>query len=242
MPKLKLVLAKIIRKENIVMTKRTNFIASILFVLLTVSCSSTSQQDTPTNTSIISISPTSHIDSAPVPITSVSETNHGQDVGTDISATPLNNSSEKNVEPPTQDNIFIIDNPISAQGGIFGGVAFKSTVPSNVYAVEEGVVSKVEMTPVWPYGLHVVITTESGKNFTYGFLSEINVGENDIVSVGDVVGITGSTGASEHDNQCVLNVVIQTETLETVSFYTEYPRVGENKYDKPVYKIAEYHK
>lgn len=84
--------------------------------------------------------------------------------------------------------------PITGEMRWHSGVDFGAGFGANIYATGDGVVS----TAGWHdgYGNHVIIDHGNGLQTLYGHMSSILTSAGSSVSIGDVIGLVGSTGRS----------------------------------------------
>lgn len=89
-------------------------------------------------------------------------------------------------------------NIISGENSIFHeGVDVIAPIGTEVFAVADGYVQKVEKTTNNSRGMYIEINHGRGVSTIYGNLSSINVKEGDIVTKGTLIGKTGDTGSEK---------------------------------------------
>ncbi len=85
--------------------------------------------------------------------------------------------------------------PYYQDGSYHGGIDFPVPTGSNVFAVDDGVVSTVRMLDN-SYGYYIIISHGNGLSTLYGHNSKLLVEEGQTVRKGDVIALSGSTGNS----------------------------------------------
>lgn len=83
-------------------------------------------------------------------------------------------------------------NPYSISEYSHKGIDIIAEKGTEVLAVADGIVEKAEFSA--EYGNHITIKHEEGYETIYAHLQEMNVTEEQKVSVGDVIGTVGATG------------------------------------------------
>lgn len=96
---------------------------------------------------------------------------------------------------PTDSRTISAGFPYYSSGGYHGGVDFPVSTGSNIYAAADGVVSLVKYLN-YSYGYYVMINHGNGLSTLYAHNSQILVSPGQVVSKGQVIAKSGSTGNS----------------------------------------------
>ena len=85
--------------------------------------------------------------------------------------------------------------PISGSGGqLHSGVDIGVPTGTKVLAAAKGVVTEVGSSDSW--GKYLRYRADDGRVAIYAHLSDVLVNKNDIINQGDIVALSGNTGAS----------------------------------------------
>jgi hypothetical protein len=76
------------------------------------------------------------------------------------------------------------------------GVDVAMPIGTELHAIADGVITKVDVTGTTTLGRMVRVKLEDGTDVIYGHLSRVNVKTGDHVDAGDLVGLSGNTGRS----------------------------------------------
>jgi hypothetical protein len=76
------------------------------------------------------------------------------------------------------------------------GVDIAMPEGTELHAVADGIISKVDITGDRPIGRMVRLDLDDGPDVVYGHMSKMNVKVGDHVHAGDIIGLSGNTGHS----------------------------------------------